>query len=390
MKILIISKVGTHPTTAGNRKIILAYTELFKQWGHEVFFLQIRVHSLRKETAKDLKEEAEKTSAFWGNHYFAYKESSLHKLYTMFIKRYRRLTRKGYYKCDDLYPWGLHKYVNKLNNKFHFDACIVNYYMYSKVLSHIQIGRKAIFTHDYFSYKDLVVKHQAEYATTPDEEAKALQRAPFIFAMQDEEAAFFQRLAPSSKILINYSNYDYQNQPIIGNHNLLFLSGPNIYNINGLEWFLKEIFPVIISTFPDVKLIIGGGICQAIYTKYQNSPYIKFYGYVENVNDFFMQGDVAINPTYQGTGLKIKTFESLSYDKATIVHPHSAIGIFRKDNSPLFVSDKAEGWVNALKYIWEKSENIQKIKEKNRQYIKDMNTYIYKQYKEFIGSDEVQ
>ena len=252
MRILVISPVGTHPVTAGNRKIILQYTSLFKHWGHEVYFLHIRLRSFRKEMRDRQWEEIQGTSSYWENHYIPFHEGSTSKLYRLFLIRYRRYFCKNYFKCDDTYPMGLCHFVNKLNEEYHFDACVVNYYMFSKVLNHVHIPRKALFTHDFFSYKDLVVGFKAGYATTPNEEAKAMQRAPYIFAMQDEEAAFFQRLSPLSKVLVNYSNYEYHFQPIIGNHNILFLSGPNIFNVNGIKWFISDILPEIITIYPDV------------------------------------------------------------------------------------------------------------------------------------------
>lgn len=63
---------------------------------------------------------------------------------------------------------------------------------------------------------------------------------------------------------------------------------------------------------------------------------VKLIGYVDSPNVLYEQGDVAINPTYQGTGLKIKTFEAISYDKVTMVHPHSMKGVFEKDKTSLF------------------------------------------------------
>ncbi|MDN0077835.1 glycosyltransferase [Bacteroides gallinaceum] len=385
MKILIISHVSTHPVTAGNKKMILQYADLLRGLGHEVYFLHICLLSYKKGIRDKQLEEIRQTANYWKEYYIPYYEKSLHKIYTLWINRYRKYFSKGYFKCDDIYPKGLHRFVNELDKNMHFDACIVNYYMYSKILTHIHILRKALFTHDCFSYRNIVVGCKVDHATTPNEEAKAMQRAPFIFAMQEEEAAFFQRLSPHSKVLVNYSNYDYHKQSIVGNHNLLFLSGPNMYNINGLKWFVSDIYPQIIKSYPDVRLIIGGGICEEVRPLYKRNDHITLYGYVDDLDSFFRQGDVAINPTYQGTGLKIKTFESLSFDKATIVHPHSAIGVFKKYSAPLFISDTPQGWLDALNYIWSGKDVLSQIKSKNQLYISEMNEFVRTQYLHFLS-----
>ena len=95
-------------------------------------------------------------------------------------------------------------------------------------------------------------------------------------------------------------------------------------------------------------------------------------------------GDVAINPTYQGTGLKIKTFEAIANDKVTMVHPHSMLGVYKKELAPLFASNNPEEWVAYLDSIWEHPEKIQQIKKHNRSYLEDMNNFIINEYKRFL------
>ena len=41
MKILIISSIPTHPTTAGNCNFIKKYCTLLKQMGYDIYFLHI-------------------------------------------------------------------------------------------------------------------------------------------------------------------------------------------------------------------------------------------------------------------------------------------------------------------------------------------------------------
>ena len=110
-------------------------------------------------------------------------------------------------------------------------------------------------------------------------------------------------------------------------------------NVNGLTWFVDNVFPLILRDYPDCRLKVGGSLCKAIQNSFSH-PNIDLIGFVDNAADLYELGDIAINPVYQGTGLKIKTFESIAYNKITMVHPHSMNGIFDKGNAPLFASDK--------------------------------------------------
>ncbi len=384
MRILIVSKVPTHPVTEGNRAFIHNNVELLKTMGHDIYFLYIRQFSIHKQSEKSA--NIEQLRNYWQDKLFIYHQYILQKIWIMLLQRYRWYFCRGVFKCDDEYPFRLHHYINKLNVKYHFEACIVNYYDLSKALPLINIPLKGLYTHDYFAYKSLLIGNKYVAGnTTAHEEAKAMQRTPHIFALNTGEAEYFRRLSPNSKVYNVFNYYSYTPQPIIGNHNLMFLSGGNPYNINGLMWFINEVFPLIVKRTPDVKLVIGGSICSRI-NHLSSNEHIQIVGFVGDINEFYSLGDVAINPTYQGTGLKIKTFEAVSYDKVTLAHPHSVDGIYEPEKAPLFSSNIPKEWVDYLAELWSDESKIKEIKSKNFAYIKGMQNFIQNQYQSFFDA----
>ena len=238
-------------------------------------------------------------------------------------------------------------------------------------------------THDCFSYKNLALDLQCYRSTTPNEEAKALQNIKHIFAIQDEEAIFFKKLSPKSLIYTIYSKYQFYKQPIKLNSNILFFSGPNDFNLNGIHWFITEILPLIKKRNPSIRLIIGGGISNKICHKYNDSN-IEFKGYIENSADFYELGNIVINPVYQGTGLKIKTFEALSFGKVVLAHPHSAEGIFKKESAPIFFSKNPHEWSDFINRIISDEEMILTHQQQACQYICGLNEYITNEYQRFL------
>lgn len=394
MKILIISKCPTHPTTAGNRWAILAQANILASLDNEIHFLYIDERGLRGNNNNDEMETSyQATKVYWGERFHSLRISKAEKLLKNIVLHYRRWCCGYYVKCDDAYPRHLTAFVRKLQQEYHFDACIVNYYYLTKLFDKTNFSKKALHTHDCVAYKDLVVGEKS-LSITANEEAKAMQRSPYIFALQDEEAAYFQLLSPKSKVYNIYSKYDYHPQSKAANHNIVFLSGSNSFNVNGIKWFVSKVFPAIVKHFPDARLIVGGAICSRLGHKekeqWVNNPDIpnevSLYGYVDKPVDFYALADVAINPVYQGTGLKIKTFEAVSYDKVTMVHPHSMKGVFDKANAPLFASDKVEEWVNFLKQVWSKTEFIPLWKVRNKEYMEKLNNYVISEYKRFINT----
>lgn len=380
MKILIVSNCPTHPVNAGNRKAILNQVEIFKKFEHEIYFLYVKETALLSFNTRNDKY----LSNYWKDNLFIYDVSKIEHARQLFVKRLRYVFSGNYSHVDDYYPIGLSRYINKLHLEYNFDCCIVNYYWLSKVLKQISIPLKGLYTHDYFAYKDILVKNRSvPYCTNAHQEALAMQRSPHIFALNSEEAVYFKKLSPLSVIYNVYSHYDYYKSDVIGNNSILFFSGENIYNLHGINWFISDIFPKLLTANPDIKLVIGGGICKVLDIKHPNIEYI---GYVEDPRDFYKLGDIVINPTYEGTGLKIKTFEALSYDKVVIAHPHSIEGIFNKYNSPVYTSDNPELWVGFITSLVGNIEYIKEIKSKNQEYIKEMNAFVEKEYRRFFSN----
>ena len=381
MKILIVSKCPTHPTDAGNRWWILSQAEAFMALGHEVHFLYVNEPGLRNNVAPYL-ESIDKTAEFWGDRFHLLQVSKWEKIKFNITKRYRQWFFHSHWGVDDQYPHGLDRMVNDLDAKYHFDVCVINYWYLSRLFEHIHIPKKAIATHDAIAYKDLKIG-MPTMCITADTEAKAMQRCPHIFALQEQEADYFQILSPNSKVYDLYGKYGHHDQPVVGNHKMVFLSGNNQFNQNGIKWFLKEVFPAIRKVFPDAELVVGGGICKVL-PSLGTIEGVKALGYIDDPADFYAQADVAINPVYQGTGLKIKTFEAISFDKVTLVHPHSMAGVFHKDEAPLFASDVPQAWVEYLRKVWDHPEFIHTVKAQNKKYLDAMNAFIISEYKRFL------
>jgi hypothetical protein len=383
-KVLIVSKNPTHPTDAGNRQWILAQTETLKRMGCEVHFLYIEERGL-KSPKEQYDRDLSETMAYWGDYFHLLKVTKFQKTLFNINMRFREFFCHWHYHVDDNYPWGLGKMVNRLDSKYHFDICIINYYDLSKLFTEINIPKKAIATHDVIAYKDIKIGEPI-LCITAGTEAKAMQRCPHIFALQTVEADYFQMLSPKSKVYNFFGKFEYTPQPVAGNHNMVFLSGGNGFNQNGIRWFLKEVFPVIRYRFADARLLIGGSICKAM-PELRNYEGVEVQGFVDDPDAFYAQADVCINPCNQGTGLKIKTFEAISYDKVTMVHPHSMEGIYDKDHAPLFASDKPEEWVRYLESLWSSPQTIEDIKKRNKEYLESMERFVDSEYRRFLDAE---
>ena len=368
----------------GNSKAILAQAEILKQLGCDVDFLFIQEIGFGDGQLEKAERNLRQTKEYWGNHFLYLRIGKVEKFIKNLISLFRQKFCGGHEGTYDKYPWELTSYVKKIQRERCYDICLVQYYYLTKLFKTVRFEKMACFTHDVFAYKNLIVNEKCAWIDA-NQEAKAVQLCTDVLAIQEEEKNYYHTLSPQSKTYNVYSPYIFIETPFVRNHNIVFLSGNNGFNQNGLRWFIDEIFPLIRRKYEDANLIIAGGICKVIKKQYEHIDGIELLGYVEDPIELYKLGDVAINPTYQGTGLKIKTFEAISYGKATMVHPHSMAGVYNKEMAPLFSSDKPQEWLGFIETIWGQPEIIRKIKKQDELYIQSMNEYIVQEYKYFLS-----
>ena len=367
-KILIVADTPTHPVIGGNRMCILQNAHLLREIGFEVFFLLYDFYGVMDSEKEDCK-------SFWGDHFFYFTPSGVYKsIHKIASKLVPSLNRKVDFYCSD----SLVSFINKLHIRENFEGLLVNYIWLSKLYK-TNIPKKALYTHDVFTNRaDRITANYKWMYFTPNQEAKALHRFENVLAIQQNEAVFFKLLVPGCKVYTIYSPVTYKSQPITGNHNVLFFSGGGELNVSGLEWYLHEIHPEIVKLVPDYTLCIGGKICDCL-NEHHIDKNIKLYGVYDNVADFYQLGDVAINPAYSGSGLKIKTIEAISHGKYIVVHPHSAEGLYGQP--PLISSEDPETFAQSLISALANVSLFERQKCKCRQYCESMSGYIETIYK---------
>lgn len=366
-KILVVANFLVPPIHAGSCRCIAAYTSLLKEMGHDVYFLY---------SGRDAIHKVKEAKTYWGDRFLHYEYSQMLRGMNLIKRKLIDACLRGY-TIDYFYPvYGLSAFVSKAHKRIGFDAIIINYPWMSPLLPKVDIKKKYIFTHDCFTYKRERIKENM-YSLSPNQEAKALRRADVILSIQDNESLIFRYLLPDKPVYSVYMPIVFKPSPVSCNKNILFFSGNSDINRNGLNFFIREVFPLITVLEKDAKLVIAGSICRSLSI---NDSRISVLGFIDDVDAFYASGNVVINPVYQGTGLKIKTIEAISYGKAIVVHPHSVDGLYKHYQAPVFVAHTAQQYADHIFNILQGRVNIEKHAQACKEYIDEMNGFIKRQY----------
>lgn len=372
--VLIVSTILQPPINTGSKSCIYNYCELLKRQGHELYYMYLG-HAPEKEI--------ELARNYWGKHLLYYKYSFFLRGANWIHRRLNHNFIRQKYDIGYLCPvWGAGHFMKKFIRNNNVDYVLFNYVWLSPIFKFAGQKKKIIFTHDCFSNKAERI-HQDKYSLSPDQESRALKKADIVLAIQEHEAHAFEILAPNKPIYTVYMPVKYIHLPQVNNKNILFISGDSDLNRNGINRFIKNVFYHLIKTDDNINLIIGGGISSFISKTY-NHRQIKIIGNVSNLSDFYLLGDIVINPIYQGTGLKIKTLEAISFGKIVIVNPHSIEGLYKSDIAPVIVAEDDNKYVNILKLALDGEIDLSMQKAACEKYINQMNDFINRQYREII------
>ncbi|MFZ4456095.1 MAG: glycosyltransferase family 4 protein [Bacteroidales bacterium] len=376
-KILIISPTPILPIDSGNRACIYSYIEMLTALDYDVYYLWV------KSTYNKQIDDESLMKNYWKDKLFIFNKYKPHQV-VEFLYRKFRFNTKGNFHIDDIYPFGLNGYIEKIKKDHKFSSVIVNYVFLSKALNRFKESKKLLYTHDVFTnkYRHTGLKW---FSVDAVNESKALERADEILAIQENEAIFYSYLV-KKKIRTTYSFFPVTETDYVENKNLLILSGSNQHNIDGIDFLIEKVFPELNKIDSEIKIIIGGGICSYLEKKKIENTNISLYGRVDELSDFYKLGNICINPVFDGTGLKIKSFEALSFGKVLISHPHNTLGIYNKERAPILIAMSATEYINQILRVISDKKLILEFKQKSYAYIHELNDVVKQNFVEAIES----
>ncbi len=317
--ILIVSPTPTHPLNAGNRSRIFTYSKYLMELGHEVHFL----YSDQEDADLDAMVR------YWGErfHHVSYK-APVKRGYNRYLMKINP-NLKYYSHIDDHYNEWLDEKIAAIKQAVPVTAVVAEYIFNTRAF--FNFGPevlKVVDTHDVMTdrHKHFLRagKPPIWYSTSRREEAAGINRADVVMAIQEVEAAFYRKLTRRKVITVGHMVDVVPSEPAPRPaHRLLFVGSDNPSNYHAMVDFIRDYFPVIKSSFPDMELILAGKICRVID---DHEGVVKL-GEVEDLAAAYGRADIVLNPLTIGTGLKIKMIEALGFGKAVISTPVGAEGL---------------------------------------------------------------
>lgn len=136
-------------------------------------------------------------------------------------------------------------------------------------------------------------------------------------------------------------------------------------NVEGINWFVNDIWPKITEEFPDVKCwLVGREMPTSLLSN--SSGNLKIEGSVSSVSEFISDKNVAIIPLLSGSGLRVKIVEALAFGKVVITTSLGATGIPFENGKNMLIANSTDEFVKQIQALKESPELIASIGDEAR------------------------
>jgi glycosyltransferase involved in cell wall biosynthesis len=139
-------------------------------------------------------------------------------------------------------------------------------------------------------------------------------------------------------------------------------------NIEGMEWFLKEIWCEVARQNPDISLHIAGRNMPK-YWQQHSYPNVEMIGEVSDAHAFINAHDMMLIPLLSGGGMRIKAIEAMWLGKPVITTTVGIEGISGTHGTHFYIADTQADFIKAIDYFQEKPAQIALMGAEAQQFI---------------------
>jgi|APTNR8051073442_1049403.scaffolds.fasta_scaffold01622_2 glycosyltransferase involved in cell wall biosynthesis len=131
-------------------------------------------------------------------------------------------------------------------------------------------------------------------------------------------------------------------------------------NLEGLEWFLAEVWPQIRRKYPEVELHIAGRNTPAHLFNLRQ-PNVFIHGEVPDAARFISAHSLMVVPLLSGSGMRAKILEGMVLGKVVISTSLGLEGIGARHKQEALVANDAAQFLQALDYLFRKPARFERM-----------------------------
>jgi hypothetical protein len=158
-------------------------------------------------------------------------------------------------------------------------------------------------------------------------ESFSLTQAELVTVSSEKDATVLQALGGHTRVCVVPNGTDVVSSHVdhSSEHGVLFV-GDCLYrpNLEGLLWFVREVWPLVREAEPACTLNVVGSVQNRVSSMLGAVPGVRVHGHVPDVGQYLSQAAVVVNPVLTGSGTAFKSLEAMAWGKALVTTPAGA------------------------------------------------------------------
>ena len=142
-------------------------------------------------------------------------------------------------------------------------------------------------------------------------------------------------------------------------------------NLEGLSWFIDEVWPLILEKRPNTSFYIAGRNAPANAEEKLNGKNIKYLGEVPDAYDFIQSKSILIVPLLSGSGMRVKIIEGLALGRSIVSTKTGAEGIDLVHNKHLKIVQNKEEFANSCIELLDNPEEREKLSKNGEAFVRE-------------------
>lgn len=146
-------------------------------------------------------------------------------------------------------------------------------------------------------------------------------------------------------------------------YSLVFLGSMDwMPNIDGAQWLVQEVLPLVRNRHPQLHLTIAGrNPTPAVRVLAEKESGIEVTGTVDDVRPYLAKAQAMVVPLRAGGGTRIKIFEGMATGIPVVSTPIGAEGLPLRNGIDAVIAEDAQSFADAINQLFESPQLGQRI-----------------------------
>lgn len=202
-------------------------------------------------------------------------------------------------------------------------------------------------------------------------EQHACRRADAVLACSDVDANALRVLAPGREFHVIANGVDLDgNRPstqAVDPDVLVFVGQMGWFpNRDGVDWFLREVFPRILARRPSARFVLVGKP-DGLEVPDAVARNVTLAGFVDDLRPYVHGAAVYVVPLRAGSGTRLKVLEAMALGKAIVTTSIGSEGIALRQDEDAVFADDAGSFADATLALLDSPERAQAMGRAARQ-----------------------